>query len=101
VGGHTSLYSGVQPKPVEVAEALLKDVQATEDRVVLLAPLKGMGFTKTEMNFGDFQILQLKAEQLEVPLGMLANRIFYPHAATSTKRLTDHWYIRCETTSLA
>ena len=95
-GTYLSLLGGVQPKPVEVAEALLKDVRATEDRVVLLAPLEGIGFTKTEMDFGDFQILQPKAEQLEVLLGMLANRIFYPHAATSTKRLTDHWYIRCE-----
>jgi hypothetical protein len=95
-GTYLSLLDGVRPNPAEVAEALLRDGQATEDRVVFLAPLEGMGFTKTEMDFGDFQILQPNAEQLELLLGMPANRIFYPYAATSTKRLTDHWYIRCE-----
>ena len=78
-GTYLSLLGRVQPKPVEVAEALLKDVRAAEDRLVLLAPLEGIGFTKTKMDFGDFQILQPKAEQLEVLPGMLANRIFYPH----------------------
>ncbi len=95
-GTYLALLGGVQPNPVEVAEALLKDLQATEDRILFLAPLEGLEFIKTEMDFGDFQILRPQPEELEVLLGMPANRVFYPYAATSIKRLTDHWYIRCE-----
>ncbi|MBI2868068.1 MAG: hypothetical protein HYX97_07010 [Chloroflexi bacterium] len=95
-GTYLSLLDGVCPNPAEVADALVRDVETTEDRIVLLAPLEGVGFAKTEMDFGDFQILQPKADQLESVLGIRANRIFYPYAARSTKRLTDHWYIHCE-----
>lgn len=96
-GTYLSLLDGVRPDPVEVAGALAKDITVTEDRIVLLAPLEGLGFAKTEMDFGDFQIFQPWADQLEVLLGTRANRIFYPYAAISTERLTDHWYLRCET----
>jgi hypothetical protein len=95
-GTYLPLLDGAYPNPVEVAEALATDIGATEDRVVFLAPLEGLGFAKTEMNLGDFQILQPTTDQLEAILGMRANRLFYPYATTSTERLTDHWYVRYE-----
>lgn len=94
-GVYLSIFDGVRQNPAEVAEALFKDMRTTEDSVVLLAPLEGIGFSKREMNFGDFQIQQLEAAELETLLGTRANQIFYPYAATSTERLTDHWYLRC------
>lgn len=96
-GTYLKILYGTAPNPTEVADELVKDFRTTWDRVTFLVLLEGVAFTKAELDFGEFQIIRPKADYLEDLLTIPVNRMFYPQAVTSTKRLTDHCYLRCET----
>lgn len=95
-GTYMKLLDGVRPAVGEVADALAGGLRTMEDHVVLLALLERVHLAKYEMDFGDFQIVRPTTQELESLLSVPVNRIFYPWAATSTNRLTNHWYLQCE-----
>ncbi len=99
-GLYRDILEGRHPNGTSTAEALEGAARVREDRVVRLALLGGVCFSKAVMDFGSFQIIRPSAEYLGELLCISINRLFYPNAATSIDRLTDHWYLRYEATEV-
>jgi hypothetical protein len=97
---YKDLLDGKRPDTNSAVEELAIAAQSREDRVVRLALLEGVYFSKAEMDFGGFQIIRPSAAYLADLLRISINRLFYAHAATSVHRLCDHWYLRYETTEV-
>ena len=97
-GVYSSILEGTRPGGAATAEALAAAVRVRQDRVTCLALLEGVHFAKEVMDFEAFQIIRPKEGDLEVLLDVSINRLFYPDATTSTYRLTNHWYLRYDTT---
>lgn len=87
----------IRPDPVAVTQCLSNDIRRPDEHVTLLALIEGVRFDRASLDLGSFAIVKPDNAQLAQLLGIEVNRVFYPHAITTTSRLTNHWYLRLET----
>ena len=96
-GAYLGCLNSSPTAPRALTERLVADIRCTEEKVLLLALMEGVRFARTSMSFGEFTVFKPDRTELEALLGVEVNRVFYPHAITSTNRLTDQWYVRAQT----
>ena len=66
--------------------------------ITYIAPLEFVRFSERQMDFGEFQICQMSANEISNLVGNQVNNIFYKRASVDVSKLSYYWFIKAKET---
>lgn len=95
-GFYQKVVNGINLNTKDLYDLFCAAFQKEKAKTLYLAPMKEVGFSDPNMNYGDFRIGKFTKIELENIFNNETNRIFYPEAFFDTTILLDYWFITVE-----